>query len=79
MTRAMFAMILWNLEGQPPSPAGAERRGLFSDVPDTAWYYNAVTWAAANGLIEGHNRRFDPTRAKVATMFRNFIRFVAAD
>jgi len=58
---------------------GAERRGLFPDVPASAWYFDAVTWAAVNGLIEGHNGRFDPNRAitrqEMAVMLGNYANF----
>ena len=44
----------------------------FTDVPMTAFYYNAVNWAVANGITNGTgNGRFSPndtcTRAQVVT------------
>ena len=32
---------------------GAERRGLFTDVPEGSWYTDAVIWAANNGIVSG--------------------------
>jgi len=49
MTRAMFVTVLWNLENNP-IPEGVES---FNDVNGEAWYYDAVIWAADNGLAFG--------------------------
>ena len=53
------------------SPA-ASTISSFTDVPATAFYYNAVNWAVANGITNGTgNGRFSPndtcTRAQVVT------------
>lgn len=53
------------------SPA-ASTASSFTDVPTTAFYYNAVNWAVANGITNGTgNGRFSPndtcTRAQVVT------------
>ena len=53
------------------SPA-ASTISSFTDVPTTAFYYNAVNWAVANGITNGTgNGRFSPndtcTRAQVVT------------
>ena len=53
------------------SPA-ASTISSFTDVPSTAFYYNAVNWAVANGITNGTgNGRFSPndtcTRAQVVT------------
>ena len=53
------------------SPA-ASTISSFTDVPATAFYYNAVNWAVANGITDGvGNNRFAPndtcTRAQVVT------------
>ena len=50
----------------------------FSDVADGAYYYNAVLWAAQEGITEGTSgTTFSPdadcTRAQIVTfLFRNF-------
>jgi hypothetical protein len=49
LTRAQFATLLWNLEGQP-SPEGTVN---FSDVQEDAWYYAPVQWAAEQGVVAG--------------------------
>ena len=53
------------------SPA-ASTISSFTDVPSTAFYYNAVNWAVANGITNGTgNGRFSPndtcTRGQVVT------------
>ena len=60
MTRAMFARVLWNIEGQP-APNG---EGGFSDVPGGLWYTDAIAWAAKNGIVSGvGDGLFEPKRA----------------
>ncbi len=72
MTRAMLVTVLWRYEGEP---AGGENR--FTDVPEGAWYTEAVTWASANGIVDGvGGGRFDPdgelTREQLATIFYRY-------
>ena len=47
LTRAQFAQIIYNKEGQPSAGGGK-----FSDVT-TGWYADAVNWAAAEGIVAG--------------------------
>ena len=73
MTRAMLVSVLWRLAGEP-APKGAN---TFDDVPDGAWYTDAVTWAAENGVVAGiGNGRFDPsgavTREQTAEILYNY-------
>ena len=57
LTRAMVVQVLYNKEGQP-AVSGAHG---FADVPATQWYNNAVTWAAAHGIVSGYgNGLFKP-------------------
>jgi hypothetical protein len=50
MTRAMVAQVLYSLTDKPAVSAPAS----FSDVPDGAWYSDAVAWAAQQGLVSGY-------------------------
>lgn len=50
-SRAMVAMILWNMEGRPSS----EYQTTFKDVAKKAWYADAVRWAAENGIVKGYS------------------------
>lgn len=49
LDRAMLATILYRLAGSPavtaPNP--------FVDVPDDAWYADAVIWASSRGIVTG--------------------------
>jgi len=61
MTRGMFVTVLYRLDGSPAVGAG----GTFSDVTNPArFYYDAVTWANANGIVRGYaDGRFQPDRS----------------
>ena len=48
MTRGMLMTVLWRMEGKP-----AASEACFADVPEDAWYAQAVSWAASVGLAEG--------------------------
>ena len=50
-TRAMFVTVLWRIENQP----GTDAVSLFRDVPAGQWYTDAVSWAAANGIVKGYS------------------------
>lgn len=49
-TRGMIVTILYSLEG---TPAVSTASG-FTDVAPGAYYANAVTWAAGNGIVAGY-------------------------
>lgn len=73
MTRAMVVTALWRMAGQP-APTG---EAAFTDVPDGAWYTEAVLWAAENGVVTGvGNSRFDPedyvTREQLAAILYRY-------
>lgn len=73
MTRAMLVSVLWRLAGEPAPKAP----NTFVDVPDGAWYADAVTWAAENGVVSGiGGSRFDPsgfvTREQTAEILYNY-------
>jgi hypothetical protein len=69
MTRGMLAQVLYNYENRPDTDA----ENIFHDVGDTAWYADAVTWAADKGVVTGYgDGRFAPeqniTREQLAAM-----------
>lgn len=69
LSRAQFAQILFNKEGRP----AVDYLMQFEDVPDGAWYAEAVRWAAAQGVVSGYgNGKFGPndsiTREQLAVM-----------
>ena len=70
VTRAQLVTILYRLEGQP-SVEGLENP--FEDVAETDWFYDAVVWAASEGVVNGTSETtFDPnaaiTREQIATI-----------
>ena len=72
MSRAMLVTVLWRAEGEP-----AEGSNLFIDVPDAAWYTDAVAWAAEIGVVNGVEKdRFAPegnvTREQLATILYRY-------
>ena len=50
LSRAMLVQILYNIEGKPE----VETEKSFCDVAEDDWYYNAVMWAAENGIVLGN-------------------------
>lgn len=73
MTRAMFVQTLYNLADNPSSP-----KATFDDIPDNAWYANAVGWAEHNNIITGTgNGNFSPnlsiTREESAQILFNLM------
>jgi dienelactone hydrolase len=76
MTRAMLATLLYRLDGSKKT----EKAAGFSDVPASAWFYDAVQWAAANGIAQGDDRggfgAGEPvTRQQVAVMFHGYAKY----
>lgn len=79
LTRAQFAQILHNREGRPV----VDYLLRFEDVPNGAWYTEAVRWAAAQGVVSGYgNGRFGPndpiTREQLAVMLWRYVGSPAA-
>ena len=67
-TRGQVVTFLWRAAGSPKSAGG----NPFKDVKATDYYYDAVLWAAANGITQGTSATaFSPgascTRAQVVT------------
>ncbi len=72
MTRAMLVTVLWRYEGEPKAPDNT-----FSDVKAGTWYSDAVSWASANGVVNGvGSNKFDPegniTREQMATILYRY-------
>ena len=58
LTRAMLAQILYQVAGQPDNGVSH-----YTDVPDDAWCYAAVSWVSEKGIMDGNSGLFDPERA----------------
>ncbi|MBQ3257257.1 MAG: leucine-rich repeat protein [Oscillospiraceae bacterium] len=68
-TRAQVVTFLWAANGKPMPAA---MHNPFTDVPNDAWYANAVLWAVEQGITGGTSPdTFSPdatcTRAQIAT------------
>ena len=71
-TRAHIVTFLYNASGATPVQGAT----AFTDVPQDAWYAEAVAWAAANGITAGTSTdKFSPyatcTRAQAVTFLYN--------
>lgn len=78
-TRGMIVTILWRLEGEP-FVNGKE----FADVSGDSYYHNAVSWAAANGIVSGYDETtFGPedsaTREQLATIIYRYASYKKCD
>ena len=72
MTRGMAATILWRMAGKP-----AVQSTSFTDILSSAYYANAVAWAAERGVIKGYDEfSFGPgdlvTREQLAAMLYRY-------
>lgn len=71
-TRGMIVTILHRLEGTPAATGTA-----FTDVPTGQWYSDAVSWASANGIVDGYGGGMfgpsDPiTREQLAAILNRY-------
>lgn len=70
--RAMLATVLWRMAGSPTAGDAA-----FNDVDAGSYYYDAVLWAAENGIVNGVGEgKFAPnadvTREQLATLIYRY-------
>ncbi len=75
LTRAQTVTFIYNLAGRP-DVSGLQAKE-FTDVSNTAWYYNAVKWAVANKITSGYGTgTFQPNaicnRAMIVTFLANY-------
>ena len=73
LSRAQLCQIVYNMEGQPATSGSS----VFTDVADGAWYADAVTWAASQGIVGGYgNGLFGPedniTREQLASILYRY-------
>ena len=79
-SRAMIVTMLYRMEGEPEVTSG----NTFSDVPNGTWYTKAVTWAQANGIVNGvGNNKFAPTadltREQLVTILQRYVAYKDID
>ena len=80
-TRAMFAKILYNIEGKPDMTYYAN---VFDDVEKNSWYRDAVVWAEEYDIVKGMTKyTFAPndilTREQLAAMLYRYARYKGED
>lgn len=72
MTRSMIATVLMRLAGENTNYASCS----FNDVASGTWYYNAVEWAAQNGISDVTSGSFRPDepikREELAVFIANY-------
>ncbi len=78
-TRAMIVSVLYRLDGSPE----VDKAG-FTDVPEGAWYADAVAWGEANGVVSGYNEElFGPddsiTREQMASILYRYAQYKGID
>lgn len=78
LTRAMFVTVLYRFSGKT-----ASGKAKFSDIPDGAWFADAVAWANENGVVSGiSDTEFSPyaeiTREQMAAMLYNYAKFIGS-
>ena len=79
-TRGQIVTILWRLSGSPVVDYLMD----FSDVDPSAWYGEAIRWAAASGIVNGYSETaFGPndniTREQLAAMLYRYAQYKKAD
>ena len=71
LTRAMVAQMLYSLEGKPAAGSAD-----FADVAEDAWYADAISWAAGEGIVSGYGDTFGPndpiTREQLAAILYRY-------
>lgn len=75
-TRGQVVTMLYRVEQEPAAAVSAK----FKDVLDGMYYTQAVAWAEANGIVEGHSEvRFAPddrvTREQLGAILYRYARF----
>lgn len=78
MSRAMFATVLYRLEGEPEVSGPS-----FPDVVPGSYYEEAAIWAAENGIFLGNGTGFDPdgdiTRQAIAAVLYRYALYEGYD
>lgn len=79
-TRAMVVTLLYRIAGSPD----VNGKNSFADVTAEDWFYNAVLWANANGIVTGYDStHFGPndniTREQFATILCRYAKVLCPD
>ena len=77
MKRSELVTVLWRMEGEPKGASSKK----YVDVPEDAWFTEAITWATANGIVEGYGGRdhFGPedsiTRQQMVLILHRYAKY----
>lgn len=79
--RSQFITVLWRMSGSPTVPGDGCK---FTDISKSNYYYEAVRWGVANGIINGFSETsFVPngklTREQLVTMLFRYAKNYAGD
>ena len=82
LTRGMAVLVLYRISGGEGSAVEASE--MFVDVPEDAYYAEAVGWAASNGIVAGMtSNEYRPeqqvTREQLATMLYRYYTYCGGD
>lgn len=79
LQKEMFAIVLWNLEGNPAPKDVAP----FLDVTSDKYYADAIAWTSENGIVAGFGDTFGVgvpiTREQFAVMLHNYAQYKGYD
>ena len=80
MNRAMLVTVLYRMDGEKQTEADLP----FTDVPEEAYYYNAVKWASSNHIVNGMTPdafwpETDLTREQMATILYRYSNYKGFD
>ena len=76
-TRGQIVTILWRLTGEPR----AAKKNQFKDVSSRQYYYDAISWAAEAGVVDGFDAKtFKPdanvTREQLAAILYRYAEYM---
>ena len=81
VTRAMMVTLLYHLQS---APVDIDNAPQFDDVSPGTWYYDAVSWAAGQGIVSGLGDGFFApargiTRQEMAVLLHQYALFAGYD
>ena len=79
ITRGQIVTMLWRKDGSPAASGGD-----FADVASTAYYAQAIAWAASNDIVTGYgDEKFGPddsiTREQLAAILYRYAKYKGMD
>ncbi len=80
LTRGQMATVLYRIAGSPEFSSECP----FTDVKPGRYYYNAILWAAENGIVTGYtDQTFRPdnqiTREQIATILYRYVHYTGTE